>query len=65
MNVGQLNLALKMIKEDYKLSDQQILILSRRLMADEREFEKVWSAYKSRRIGKVDSFAELLRDLIN
>ena len=65
MNVGQLNLALKMIQEDYKLEDPQMLILSRRLLADDREFERLWKAYKSRRQGKGDSFVELLRELLN
>jgi hypothetical protein len=65
MNEGQFNLAMKMIKEDYKLEDQQILMISRRLMADDREFEKVWSAFKGRRIGSVDTFRDLLRELLS
>lgn len=65
MNVGQLNLALKMIREEYKLSDSQVLIISRRMMADEREFERMWNLFKNRRVGKVDTFADFLRDLIN
>jgi hypothetical protein len=65
MNLGQLNLALKMIQEAYKLSDSQVQIVSRRLMADDREFEKVWTHFKNRRTGKVDSFLELLNELID
>lgn len=65
MNEGQFNLAMKMIKEDYKLEDQQMLILSRRLMADDREFEKIWTAFKNRRLGSVDTFRELLRELLS
>ena len=65
MNSGQLNLALKMIQEEYKLSDSQVIVLSRRLMADDREFEKVWNQFKNRRLGKVDTFRELLRELLS
>jgi len=65
MNSGQLNLALKMIQEEYKLSDSQIVIISRRLMADDREFEKVWNQFKNRRQGKVDTFIDLLRELLS
>lgn len=64
MNLGLLNLALKMIKEDYKLSDSEIQVLSRRLMADEREFEKVWHLFRNRRSGKTDTFLETLTELI-
>ena len=65
MNLGQLNLALKMIKEEYKLSDSQVQVLSRRMMADDREFDRMWNLYKNRRNGKTDIFLELLRDLLN
>jgi hypothetical protein len=65
MNLGSLNLALKMIKEEYKLSDSQILILSRRLMADDREFERMWNLFKNRRTGNTDTFSELLKDLLS
>ena len=65
MNLGQLNLALKMIKEEYKLSDSQVQVLSRRMMADDREFDRMWTLYKNRRNGKTDTFLELLRDLLN
>ena len=65
MNEGQFNLAMKMIKEDYKLDNQQMLMISRRLMADDREFEKVWTAFKNRRLGSVDTFRDLLRELLS
>lgn len=65
MNLGSLNLALKMIKEEYKLSDSQILVLSRRLMADDREFERMWNLFKNRRTGNTDTFSELLKDLLS
>lgn len=65
MNSGQLNFALKMIQEEYKLNDSQIIILSRRLMADDREFEKVWTQFKNRRQGKNDTFVDMLRELLS
>jgi hypothetical protein len=65
MNVGQLNLALKMIQEEYKLTDSQVQVISRRMMADDREFERMWTHFRNRRLGKVDSFKELLKDLLS
>lgn len=65
MNEGQFNLAMKMIKEDYKLDEQQMLIISRRLMADDREFDKIWSAFKNRRLGSIDTFRDILRELLS
>lgn len=65
MNLGHLNLALKMIQEEYKLTDSQLQIISRRMMADDREFERMWNQFRNRRTGKVDTFAELLKDLLN
>lgn len=64
MNLGQLNLALKMIREEYRLSDLQVQILSRRMMADEREFERMWTLFKNRR-SDVDTFRELLKELLS
>ena len=65
MNLGHLNLALKMIQEEYKLSNAQLQIISRRMMADDREFDRVWSLFKNRRTGKIDTFADTLRELLN
>jgi hypothetical protein len=64
MNLGHLNLALKMIQEEYKLSNAQLQIISRRMMADDREFERVWTLFKNRRTGKSDTFADTLRELL-
>lgn len=67
MNSGSLSLALKMIAEDYKLSDAQVLVLSRRMMADDVEFERVWKAYKNKARaykGGVDKFKEMLKELL-
>ncbi|MBA2403486.1 MAG: hypothetical protein H0V66_01835 [Bdellovibrionales bacterium] len=65
MNLGQLNLALKMIQQEYKLTDAQVQIISRRMMADDREFERMWHMFKHRRQGKTDTFIELLRELLS
>lgn len=65
MNLGQLNFALKMIQDAYKLSEPQVQILSRRMMADEKEFDRVWSHFKERRIGNGDTFRELLVELLS
>jgi hypothetical protein len=54
-----------MIQEEYKLSAAQIEILNRRLLADEREFERMWGLFKARRPGKVDIFLETLRELLS
>lgn len=65
MNLGHLNLALKMIQEEYKLTNDQIQLLSRRMMADDKEFERMWGQFKNRKLGKVDTFRELLSELLS
>jgi hypothetical protein len=65
MNLNQFNLALKMIQDDYKLSNEQLKILTNRLLADEREFDRMWSVYKNRRQGKEDIFKDILRELLS
>lgn len=68
MDTGHFNLFIKMVQEDYKLNQDQVEILSRRLLADDKEFEKVWKHYKNKsrtsRDG-VDSFKPLLQELLN
>jgi len=54
-----------MIQDDYKLSDEQLKILTTRLLADEREFDRMWSVYKKRRQGKEDIFKDILRELLS
>jgi hypothetical protein len=57
-----------MIREEYGLSDDEIAILKARLLADEKEFEKVWEAYKNKSFTfskGVDSFRSLLQELLN
>lgn len=65
MNLGHLNLALKMIQEEYKLTNDQVQLLSRRMMADDKEFERMWGQFKNRKLGKVDTFRELLSELLS
>jgi hypothetical protein len=66
MDSGVINLALKLIKEDYKLSSEQITILYHRFLADDKEFEKVWRLYKNRQLRSgVDKFKEVLMELLN
>lgn len=68
MNTGNLNLFIKMVKDDYKLDDNEVQILGRRLMADDKEFEKVWRLFKNKGgsfRGGVDPFRPLLMELIS
>jgi hypothetical protein len=53
-----------MIQDDYKLTSEELERLSRRLMADHREFERIWALYKRRRTGKTDVFIEGLKELL-
>ena len=67
MDMGKFNLFLKMITEEYKLSDSQLETLTQRLLADDKEFEKVWKSFKNKTTrfkGGVDDFKFLLQDLI-
>jgi hypothetical protein len=57
-----------MIREEYGLTEEEIVILKHRLLADEKEFEKAWKAYKNKSstFSKgVDSFRSLLQELLN
>ncbi len=68
MDSGQLNLFLKMLREEYPLNESQIDILRHRLLADDKEFDKIWKLYKnksSRVRGGVDPFKATLQDLIS
>jgi hypothetical protein len=65
--MGKFQLAMKLITEDYKLSDREVQVLSRRMLADEYEFERVWSQYKNKSRtfkGGVDKFKDLLKELL-
>lgn len=63
--MGKFNLFIKMITEEYRLSDTQLETLTHRLLADDKEFEKVWKIFKNKasRSG-VDEFKFLLQELI-
>lgn len=66
MDSGTVNLALKLIQEDYKLTSEQVTVLYHRFLADDKEFEKVWKLYKNRRLKSgVDKFKELLSELLS
>lgn len=57
-----------MIQEEYALDQSQLSTLTNRLLADDKEFEKVWRLYKNKNktyAGGVDSFKQLLTELVN
>jgi hypothetical protein len=68
MDMGNFNLFIKMIQDEYKLSHLQLETLTRRMLADELEFEKVWTLYKNKHrkfSGGVDAFKSVLHELLN
>lgn len=66
MDMGTFNLFLKLVADEYKLTESQILKLSRRLLADEQEFSRTWTLFKDRIVNNgVDSFRPFLSDLLN
>jgi hypothetical protein len=68
MDMGNLHLFLKLIKDDYKLTDSQLNTLTTRMLADDSEFERVWKLYKNkaRKTHRgVDQFQSLLHDLLS
>lgn len=68
MDMGTFNLFIKMIREEYKLDEHEIEVLRQRLLADDREFDKVWRFYKNKSTkfaGGVDQFRSVLQDLLN
>lgn len=67
MDIGAFNLFMKMIEEEYKLNYRDLQKISRRLLADDSEFEKVWKLYRnkaSRAKGGVDDFRPVLNELL-
>jgi len=64
MNLNEFNLALKMIQDDYRLTSEELERLTPRLLADEREFDRLWGLYKRRRTGKTDVFIGTLKELL-
>lgn len=68
MDMGQFNLFIKMIQDEYKLSDSQLTIITHRMLADDKEFERVWKLYKTKTLryaGGVDDFKSLLGELLS
>lgn len=66
MDMGKFNLFIKMIQEEYKLSESQLQTLTQRMLADDKEFERVWKSYKNKSSrGGVDQFKFLLQELSN
>ena len=65
MSMPRLELALTMIQNEYKLSPDQMLKIKRRLLADDKEFERVWMIYQDKIQRKgVDKFKDLLAELL-
>lgn len=68
MDMGNLQLFIKMVKQDYALTEEQLETLRNRMLSDDREFDKVWKAYKTkaRKTNRgVDQFQAMLNDLLN
>ncbi len=68
MDMGSFSLFIKMVRDEYKLDDAAIRILTDRLLADGQEFESVWHRYKSKAstfAAGVDHFRPILHDLLN
>jgi|GEM_PF-1845520 hypothetical protein len=68
MDMGNFNLFMKMIQDEYRLTATQLETLAHRMLADDKEFEKVWRLYKtknSRYSGGVDDFKHLLQELLS
>ena len=65
MDTGSFNLFIKLIKDEYRLSEAQILKVTRRLLADDHEFQRVWDKYKNKALnGGVDNFKPHLMELL-
>jgi hypothetical protein len=68
MDMGNFNLFMKMIQDEYRLSDNQLEMIAHRMLADDKEFEKVWRLYKTKNArfaGGVDDFKNLLSELLS
>src|SRR5690349_11570739 len=67
MNMGDFNLFMKMIEEEYRLGYRDLQKISRRLLADDSEFEKVWKIYRNKAVKSRsgnDEFRPVLNELI-
>lgn len=57
---------MKMVIDEYKLSKAEQETLLNRMLADDKEFERVWNTFKNKRTrAGVDSFRSLLNELIS
>lgn len=55
-----------MVIDEYKLSKAEQETLLNRMLADDKEFERVWNTFKNKRTrAGVDSFRSLLNELIS
>lgn len=67
MDIGAFNLFMKMIEEEYKLSQRDLHRVGQRLLADDTEFDKVWKLYRTKatrtRSGN-DPFRPVLLELL-
>jgi hypothetical protein len=67
MDLGRLNLAMKLIGEEYKLTEREMDTFKTRMLADDQEFEKIWALYKNKSRsfkGGVDKFKDVLKDIL-
>jgi hypothetical protein len=65
MDHNAFNLFIKLLKEEYRLSDSQLTKISRRLLADNAEFERVWKLYQAKTLlSGVDEFKQVLQELL-
>ena len=68
MDIGAYNLFMKMIEDEYKLSQRELHKIGQRLLADDAEFDKVWKLYRNkagRSRGGNDEFRPVLLELIH
>lgn len=64
--MGKFNLFIKMIQEEYKLTEPELQTLTQRMLADDKEFERVWKIFKSKSSREgVDQFKFLLQELVS
>lgn len=66
--MGNLHLFIKMLREEYRLGEEDLWVLNNRMMADDKEFEKIWKLYKAkakRTHNGVDEFRLLLNELLS
>lgn len=68
MEKGDFELFLKLVASDYALSTDQVEVIKNRMLADDKEFERIWEYYKlrARKTRKgVDAFQSVLKELLS